>query len=260
MLNIDDLLMVLQNPTRRRILELLSQETHYPLQISRELGISPQSVMKHLKVLEEHGLVRSFEESSDSGGPPRKYYAPIKGFSIRIDAGPGLFDTIIIERKGGKRADRSRSRGQHPELKENAGRGDTDSGNTGRGDTDSGNAGRGDTDSGNTGRGNAEREAGIEKLKELSCEIKRLENEIERIEKNRLQLLNQRERLLESAREIVIDMIPDYMERRLIYYLLEEGPTSMEDISEVFDRRIKSLRALQREIERRYGLNWLFED
>jgi len=240
MLNLDELLMVLQNPTRRRILELLSQETHYPLQIARELGISPQSVMKHLRVLEEHGLVRSFEESSNSGGPPRKYYAPTKGFSIRIDAGPGLFDTIIIERKGERRANRSRSRGHHSELK--------------------GNADRGNTDGGGTGRENAEREAGIEKLKELSCETKRIENEIERIEKNRLQLLNQRERLLESAREIVSAMVSDYMERRLIYYLIEEGPTSMEDISEVFDRRIKSLRALQNEIERRYGLNWLFED
>lgn len=224
MLNIDDLLWVLQNPTRRRILELLSQETHYPLQIARELGISQQAVMKHLKVLEEYGLVRSFEEPSDTGGPPRKYYAPVKGFSIRIDAGPGIFDTVIIERKANKKTEPHKQEYYHGF------------------------------------RERKKEEINIQKLKKLACDIRRLDNEIEEMETQRLKLLEERERLLESAREMVSRMVSDYMERRLIYYLLEEGPATVEDLSETFDRRIKSLKKLQQEIENRYGLRWLFED
>ena len=39
---LDGLLRVLENPTRRRIMERLARESHYPLQLSRELGVSQQ--------------------------------------------------------------------------------------------------------------------------------------------------------------------------------------------------------------------------
>jgi predicted transcriptional regulator len=74
--DLDMLLSVIENPTRRRILEALVREPHYPLQLSRELGMSQQAIMKHLKLLEDRSLVRSFPEESDQGGPTRKRYVP----------------------------------------------------------------------------------------------------------------------------------------------------------------------------------------
>ena len=97
--DIDEIFRVLENPTRRQILRLLSQETHYPLQIARELGISQQAVGKHIRVLEDHGLIRSFEEPSSVGGPPRKSYVPTRRISMRVDLGPGMYQTSFSTRK-----------------------------------------------------------------------------------------------------------------------------------------------------------------
>lgn len=95
---LDILLSVIENPTRRRILEALVREPHYPLQLSKELGLSQQGIVKHLKVLEEYHMVRSYDEESDQGGPNRKIYVPITGFNIVVDLGPGLFSAQIVTR------------------------------------------------------------------------------------------------------------------------------------------------------------------
>jgi ArsR family transcriptional regulator len=95
---LDILLSVIENPTRRRILEALVREPHYPLQLSKELGLSQQGIMKHLKVLEGYHMVRCYDEESDQGGPNRKIYVPITGFNIVVDLGPGLFSAQIVTR------------------------------------------------------------------------------------------------------------------------------------------------------------------
>ena len=89
------MLSVIENPTRRRILEALVREPHYPLQLSKELGLSQQGIMKHLRMMEDMDLVRSFSEESDQGGPARRRYFPTTGFTIVVDIGPGLFNTEI---------------------------------------------------------------------------------------------------------------------------------------------------------------------
>jgi predicted transcriptional regulator len=96
--DLDIFLSVIENPTRRRILEALVREPHYPLQLSRELGLSQQGIMKHLKVLEDSNLVRSHFADSDQGGPARRLYVPTTGFTIMVDIGPGLFSTEIETR------------------------------------------------------------------------------------------------------------------------------------------------------------------
>lgn len=95
---LDILLSVIENPTRRRILEALVREPHYPLQLSKELGLSQQGIVKHLKVLEEYKLVRSYNEESDLG-PSRRIYVPTTGFTITVDIGPSLFSAEIVTRE-----------------------------------------------------------------------------------------------------------------------------------------------------------------
>jgi predicted transcriptional regulator len=89
-MELDILLAAIGNPTRRRILRRLVKETHYPLQLSKELSISQQAIMKHLKVLEDSDLVRSVFRESGSG-PPRKWYVATKRFTLVIDLAPELF-------------------------------------------------------------------------------------------------------------------------------------------------------------------------
>jgi predicted transcriptional regulator len=99
MVDFGALLSVIENPTRRKILEALVREPHYPLQLSKELGMSQQAVIKHLKVLEDYGMVKSYREQSDLGGPMRNKYYPAVNFTIVVDLGANMFHTKLITRE-----------------------------------------------------------------------------------------------------------------------------------------------------------------
>lgn len=102
--NIDDLLMLLENPTRREILRRLTMETHYPLQLAKELKLSPQAVMKHLDLLERHGMVRCSRTQSRTG-PTRKCYVATKSLSLRLEVTPHLLEVRIDELPGAERTE-----------------------------------------------------------------------------------------------------------------------------------------------------------
>jgi ArsR family transcriptional regulator len=72
--NVDVLLDVLGNDTRRRILQLLADEPRYFIQLSKDLGVSQQAVLKHLEILEKNGFVTSYEGQSSFPAPKRKYF------------------------------------------------------------------------------------------------------------------------------------------------------------------------------------------
>lgn len=96
--DLDSVLSVIENPARRQILEALVREPHYPLQLSKELGISQQAIVKHLKVLEDNGIVGTYTEKSDLQGPQRKKYYLVQAFSIVVDLTPNLFNVELITR------------------------------------------------------------------------------------------------------------------------------------------------------------------
>ena len=93
--DIDMLLSMVENPTRRRILEAIVREPHYPLQLSKELGISQQAVMKNLSLMEQNGLVVSYRETSKIG-PMRTLYVPNTEFTLLIDMHNCMFTTRLI--------------------------------------------------------------------------------------------------------------------------------------------------------------------
>ena len=90
---------MIENPTRRKILESLVKMPRYPLQLSKELGISQQAVMKNLSVLEKNGMVVSYRESS-SIGPERTVYEPNSEFTLIVDMRSGMFSARMVEPKG----------------------------------------------------------------------------------------------------------------------------------------------------------------
>ena len=57
MTDMDKALYLLHNSTRRQILELLAREPHYAMQLSELIGVSQPAIVKHLKELEEGGMV-----------------------------------------------------------------------------------------------------------------------------------------------------------------------------------------------------------
>jgi ArsR family transcriptional regulator len=249
--DIDEIITLLENPTRRKILRLLAQENHYPLQIARELGLSQQAVGKHIKILEDHGLIRSHGEPSQRGGPPRKSYVPTRRISFRVDLGPGIFQTYYFEKRQSKQRIPSRTEVPQPgsenvdNLLSKSARGKTGPEN----DHDKGGRGSG---------GYPAREERVHRLRTISGEIRTVDKELKELEDRRISLLSERSDLMQEGKASVRRMIPDYMERKLIYYLLDRGPTPIEDLSELFDRRIKILRTLQHDLEDTYGLMWLF--
>ena len=94
--DLDILLSMVENPNRRKILATLVKEPQYPLQLSKELGISQQAVMKNLNALEKNGMVVSYQESSVLG-PMRTVYEPSSEFTIVIDMRNSMFSTRMIE-------------------------------------------------------------------------------------------------------------------------------------------------------------------
>lgn len=91
MVGADEALKLLENKVRRQILERLVREPHYPLQLAKQIGVSQQAIMKHLKLLEMAEFVDSEMVPSEKGGPPRRIYLVQRSFSMRIDLGPDLF-------------------------------------------------------------------------------------------------------------------------------------------------------------------------
>ena len=78
------LLDVLGNETRRRILNLISHEPMYFNQLAREIGTGQQAILRHVKILEDSGLIESYAKKSDLGAPNRKYYKVNSSFNLNI--------------------------------------------------------------------------------------------------------------------------------------------------------------------------------
>jgi len=93
--DLDSILMVLENPTRRDIIKRLSEEPNYPLQLAKELGLGQQLVAKHLRVMEEAGIVTSSVESSPHG-PKRRIYSLNKSISVTLDVATHLFKAKVV--------------------------------------------------------------------------------------------------------------------------------------------------------------------
>lgn len=98
------LLDLLGNETRCRILDLVAAQPRFISEISRELDVGQQAILRHLQELEEFGLLSSFEEEEEEDselkqrrkGRKRKYYeiAPEAQYRmfISIDKDDIIFD------------------------------------------------------------------------------------------------------------------------------------------------------------------------
>ncbi len=93
----DQLLEVIGNENRRRILKLLSIKPCYVSEIAYTLKMAPKAVLEHLEKLEQAGLIRCFEEGR------RRYYYIDRSIRIEINISPHVFMTRVSdsEARGG---------------------------------------------------------------------------------------------------------------------------------------------------------------
>jgi len=209
--DLDMLLSVIENPTRRRILEALVREPHYPLQLSRELGMSQQAIMKHLKVLEDYSLVRCFPEDSDQGGPSRKIYVPTTKFTIIVDFGPGLFDTTFVKlAMEAMQWPRIATRQDAPsfELPDIGG-----------------------------------------KILSLRDDVAGIDAELDALQKKREKLILRKEEALEEAVKVIEGGVENYQARRIIFEFVQSPELSVQGIAEELGVRDKMVDDIIRKIK-----------
>jgi predicted transcriptional regulator len=163
--------------------------------------------MKHLGVLEKHGLVKSVKEPSDAGGPPRNAFTATQQLTIRIDIGPNLFnakmrtfdpdDDIPIEE------DYAYINERYATVQKM------------------------DDDN--------------ERLKGLATTLQDVNRELAELERRRGALLLAKERLLGEANELIGQLSTDYDQRRVLYYITDKGNVSVVAVSEYFNMREKTV-------------------
>ena len=96
----------LAEPTRRRIVELLAEGERSAGELAREFAVSRPAVSRHLRVLREHGLVRS------RGDAQRRVYSLEPAPLAELDAWLGQLrafweqrlDALETELRRGERA------------------------------------------------------------------------------------------------------------------------------------------------------------
>ena len=89
--NLDTIFQILGNNSRRKIIDLLSEEPMYFNQISKEVGIGQQAMLRHMHSLDKTGFVKSFGEKSNYGAPDRKYYQLDTSFTLSISVSKDNF-------------------------------------------------------------------------------------------------------------------------------------------------------------------------
>jgi ArsR family transcriptional regulator len=191
--DLDRILSMVENPTRRRILQAIVREPHYPLQLSKELGISQQSVVKNLEAMEKNGLVVRYKEHNTSG-PDRIFYRPNSEFTIVIDMRNGMFDTRIVSPNNEER---------ESNVKENV-----------------------------------EDTKEFQETRKMISEVDRQLSELNLI---RLNLIDERNRLIKEYLDGVDGESVDYEHRNLLYEMLNNPDKDIESISKAMGRNESSL-------------------
>tara|TARA_B100001013_G_scaffold136467_2_gene80252 strand:+ start:1274 stop:1948 length:675 start_codon:yes stop_codon:yes gene_type:complete len=212
---IGELLDLLGNNTRRRILEALTNEPKYFIQLSKEVGISQQAVLKHLLQLEKFGLIESYRAKSNLAAPDRKYFKLNKSVFLSVGI-TGNSMEIRMESIQNRKEDISY------EINTNKKQPDKEMTNIII----------------NT----------KSKIDNISIKIKELEDE-------KIILLQEKQKILEKAHQIIRESLEEDLARRIFYsHLNSGGILDIEELSEVLNTREKELKDIIKKLENRFSV------
>jgi predicted transcriptional regulator len=82
---------LLGNPTRREILHLIADGPKYFTELSEETGVRKMAIERHIRQLEELGVISS-EEERVGRGRPRKYYEISTRAKLKVKISPEIFE------------------------------------------------------------------------------------------------------------------------------------------------------------------------
>ena len=86
----EQILQIVGNETRRKILTILSEKPRYISEIAKRLEVTQPAILKHLNILEKAGLIESYWRKSPVGAA-RKYYTICESVGLEIAINPKAF-------------------------------------------------------------------------------------------------------------------------------------------------------------------------
>ena len=218
---IGQLLDLLGNNTRRRILESLTNEPKYFIQLSKEIGVSQQAVLKHLFLLENFGLIESFKAKSNLAAPDRKYFQLNRSVYLSIGI-TGNSMEIKMENIKGPNKIRSKNN-MAIESKE----------------------------------GSIKKDKEItDILKNTKHKLELLAKRMQELEDEKIHLLKEKQQILEITHQVIRESLEEDLARRILYSnLISREITDIEELSEILNTREKEIKIIVKSLEDRFSVD-----
>ncbi len=218
---IGELLDLLGNDTRRRILESLANEPKYFIQLSKEIGVSQQAVLKHLFLLEKFGLIESFKAKSNLAAPDRKYFQLNRSVYLSIGI-TGNSMEIKMENIKGPNKVKPKNR-MTTEIK---------------------------------GKYIQRDKEITDILKNTKLNLELIEQRMEEIENEKIGLLKDKQKILQIAHQVIRESLEEDLARKILYSNLNSrDATDIEELSEILDTREKEIKIIVKRLEDRFSVD-----
>jgi len=204
---------VIGNPVRRRIIQKLSEGPDYTLRLSNELNIHQQLASKHLKVIRNAQLVDVVRQPSDKGAD-KNMFSLNKFYSLQIDFSPNLYNQRLISFNNPQlwiTADNYMDKLEN-EVQELT-----------------------------------EEECGVDTINPLATIVQSIDDELESLEKRRARLLYIRNLAMNASVTALEEL--DRKKRQIIHYVLNMGSASIDAISRHMQLREQTIRDLVDDLE-----------
>ncbi len=218
---IGEFLDLLGNNTRRRILESLTNEPKYFIQLSKEIGVSQQAVLKHLFLLENFGLIESFKAKSNLAAPDRKYFQLNRSVYLSIGI-TGNSMEIKVENIKGPNKIRSKNN-MTIESKEVSIKKDKEM---------------------------------TDILKDTKHKLELLAKRMQELEDEKIHLLKEKQQILEITHQVIRESLEEDLARRILYSnLISREITDIEELSEILNTREKEIKIVVKSLEDRFSVD-----
>ena len=212
---------LLGNSTRRRILESLTNEPKYFIQLSKEIGVSQQAVLKHLFLLENFGLIESFKAKSNLAAPDRKYFQLNRSVYLSIGI-TGNSMEIKMENIKGPNKIRSKNN-MAIESKDVSIKKDKEI---------------------------------TDILKNTKHKLELLAKRMQELEDEKIHLLKEKQQILEITHQVIRESLKEDLARRILYSnLISREITDIEELSEILNTREKEIKIVVKSLEDRFSVD-----
>jgi ArsR family transcriptional regulator len=214
--NGDIILDIIGNNTRRRILATLAREPMYFNQLAKEIAIGQQAILRHMKTLEDIGLIESYGERSSLGAPDRKYYRLSSSFSLTICLSEDAFsiENRKIEQYRHKESDKF--------YKEYELLAQDNDGNT---------------------------------LNQLQNSLIRIEKEISNLDSRLNDLRALKQLIANRLHKIAKDNFEEELERRILHTIIGESPKSVSELASKLNEKPSRIRNALTEMNKKIYKN-----